>query len=120
MPTIESKTVLSARMQAFERAARENLLHPPTEWTVERQAARQWNVVDHRGATMATRTTRTAARAAIDDSTERRIWDDDCAWYRGESTDPWGRQLTADEQAIVIEILAEIDSADEPGDEQIR
>lgn len=118
MPTNEPVTVLSTWMQAFERAAREHLLHPPTEWTVERRDARRWNVVDHRGATIATRTTRTAARAAIDDSTERRTWDDNCAWYRGESTDPRVRQLTADEQAIVAEILAEVDSADDPVGEQ--
>ncbi|WP_280248363.1 MULTISPECIES: hypothetical protein [Nocardia] len=110
----ENSTVLPAHMQAFERAAREHLQHPPTEWTVKRITARRWDIVDHRGATMATRPTKKAAHAAINDSTERRIWDENCAWYRGESTDPRVRQLTADEKAIITRVLAEIHSADRP------
>ena len=105
---------VSAQMRAFERAVREHLQHPPTEWTVKRIDAQRWYVVDHRSATIAARTTKKAAHAAIQDSTERRIWDDNCAWYRGESTDPRVRQLTADEKAIVAQVLAEIDSADGP------
>ncbi|UGT58847.1 hypothetical protein [Nocardia asteroides] len=114
MSTPEPVTALPPWMQAFERAAREHLLHPPSEWTVVRRDTRRWDVVDHRGATMATRTTRKAARAAIDDSTERRIWEDNRAWYLGESTDPRARQLTADEQLIVAAILAERTETEAP------
>lgn len=98
----------SARRRAFEQAVREHLQHPPTEWTVKRITARQWYVVDHRDARIAVRTTKKAAHAAIDDSTERRIWDENCAWYRGESTDPRTRQLTTEEKAIVAAVLVEI------------
>ncbi|MEU7631771.1 hypothetical protein AB0C34_17535 [Nocardia sp. NPDC049220] len=108
---------VSAQMRAFERAVREHLQHPPAEWTVKRIDARRWYVVDHRGATIARRTTKKAAHEAIEDSTERRIWDDNCAWYRGESTDPRVRQLTADEKAIVAQVLAEIGGADGPSSE---
>lgn len=107
-------TALPPWMQAFERAAREHLLHPPSEWTVVRRDARRWDVVDHRDATIATRTTRKAARAAIDDSTERRIWEDNRAWYLGKSTDPRARRLTTDEQLIVAAILAERDATEAP------
>ncbi|MFC9965610.1 hypothetical protein ACFVH4_15385 [Nocardia ignorata] len=105
-------TAVSAGMRAFEQAVREHLQHPPTEWTVKRITTRQWYVVDHRDARIAVRTTKKAAYSAIDDSTERRIWDENCAWYRGESTDPRTRQLTIDEKAIVTAVLAEIDNAD--------
>ncbi|MGW5441434.1 hypothetical protein [Nocardia asteroides] len=107
MSPTEPVTALPPWMQAFEAAAREHLLHPPSEWTVVRRDARRWAVVDHRGATIARRTTRKAARAAIDDSTERQTWEDNRAWYLGESTDPRARQLTADERLIVSQILAE-------------
>ena len=97
----------SARLRAFEQAVREHLHHPATEWTVKRITARQWYVVDHRDARIAVRTTKKAAHAAIDDSTERRIWDENCAWYRGESTDPRTRQLTTEEKAIAAAVLIE-------------
>lgn len=105
-------TTVSAGMRAFEQAVRAHLQHPPTEWAVKRITARRWYVVDHRDARIAVRTTKKAAYSAIDDSTERRIWDENCAWYRGESTDPRTRQLTIDEKAIVTAVLAEIDSSD--------
>lgn len=98
-------------MRAVEQAVREHVQHPPTEWTIKRITARPWYVVDHRGARIAVRTTKKAAHAAIDDSTERRIWDENCAWYRGESTDPRTRELTTDEKAIVAEVLVEIASS---------
>lgn len=114
MSANEPAKALSPQMQAFERAAREHLLHPPSEWTVVRRDARRWDVVDHREARIATRTTRKAARAAIDDSTERRTWEDNRAWHLGESIDPRDRQLTADEQLIVAAILAERDATEAP------
>ena len=109
--------VLPAHLQAFENAVRQHLQHPPTEWTVKRITGRRWAVVDHCGATIATRPTKKAAQSAIDDSAERRIWDQNCAWYRGESTDPRVRQLTAEEKAVVARVLIEIDSADGPSGE---
>ncbi len=108
---------MSVPMRAFERAAREYLQHPPAQWAVERIADRRWNVVDHSGARIATRSTEEAAHAAIDDSIERHIWDKNCAWYRGDNTDPRARQLTTNEKAIVAEILAEIHSTDRPSNE---
>ncbi len=86
----------------------------PTEWTVKRIDTRRWYVVDHRGATIATRTTKKAAHAAID---------------RQHRTPDLGRELCVvprrkhrsarsadhgDEQAIVGKVLAEIDSAMDP------
>ncbi|WP_069164559.1 hypothetical protein [Nocardia altamirensis] len=104
---------LSAQMQAFENAARQYLLHPPTEWTVKRVTERRWDVVDLRGATIATRTTRKAARAAIDDGPERRVWDQNREWYLSQSRDPRNRPLNAEEKNIVTRILAENASPDD-------
>ncbi|WP_331758027.1 hypothetical protein OG225_41920 (plasmid) [Nocardia sp. NBC_01377] len=109
----------SARLQAFERAVREHLKHPPTEWTVERADTRRWRVVNHRGSTITTRTTKKAAQEAIDDSAERRGFEEKCAWYRGESTDPRNRALTAEEKAIVATVLAELDISEQVNSHQI-
>lgn len=118
-PALPHRAPVSAALRGFERAVREHLLHPHTEWTVERADTRRWKVINHRGSTITTRTTKKAAHAAIDDSDERRIFEEKCAWYRSESTNPRDRALTAEEKAIVATVLAELDTSEQVNSHQI-
>ena len=102
----------SDRMRPFEQAVREHVQHPPTEWTIKRITARPWYVVGPPRRADRRSNHEEGGNSAIDDSTERRIWDESCAWYRGESTDPRTRELTTDEKAIVAEVLVEIASSE--------
>lgn len=98
-------------LSAFEDAAREHLANPPATWTVHRVAARTWQVRTRDGAIVDRCASKAAAVQSRQDGTHVRLWQERTDWYLGRSTNPRDRPLTADERAVIDEILHPADTA---------
>lgn len=98
-------------LPAFEAAAREHLANPPATWTVHRVAARTWQVRTRDGAVIDRCATKAAAEQSRQDGTYVRLWQERTDWYLGRSTNPRDRSLTADERAVIDQILNPTDMA---------
>lgn len=97
-------------LSAFRAAAREHLANPPATWTVHRVAARAWQVRTRDGAVVDRCATKTAAEKSRQDGPYVRLWQERTDWYLGRSTNPRDRPLTAEERAVVDQILHPADT----------
>lgn len=92
-------------LAAFEKAARWHFANPPATWTVHKVDARTWHiratdntVIDRFG------TKRDAEQGRVN-GTYVTLWHEKTAWYTGQSQNPRERALSAEERAIIGEIV---------------
>ncbi|SLJ81148.1 hypothetical protein [Mycobacteroides abscessus] len=92
-------------LAAFEKVARWHFANPPATWTVHKVDTRTWHIRAADGAVIDRLTTKRDAEQALIDGTYVKLWHEKTAWYMGTSTNPRERALTAEERAIIDNIV---------------
>lgn len=90
---------------AFENAARWHFANPPATWTVHKVDARTWHIRATDGTVVDRFTTKRAAEQGRVDGAYVTLWHEKTAWYMGQSQNPRDRALSAQERAVIEEIV---------------